>query len=207
MKRICLIIFLAMLLLCACSSSTDVDATEEELANLREKYPYINNNMGFSSLDHVPEGEWASPAQILFIAEVTGNYTYNSVTTNPGTADYQGPMISIGTYYIPIKITEVIGTNQEYKLTDTAAYMSIPEMVFSPDDNFDEGSQFVVLGFDWGEYKGKTQFSISQYTTFYLTDDNHVLSMTDYPMIDAYSGRTLNNFISDMDHVMEKSGW
>ena len=207
MKRIYLIMCLAMLLLCACSSSADVDATEEELATFREEYPYINNNMSSSSLDHVPEDEWASPAQILFIAEVTGNYTYNSVTSNPGTAEYQGPVISMGTYYIPIKITEVIGTNQDYKLTDTAAYMSIPEMVFSPDDNFDEGSQFVVFGFDWGEYKGKTQFSISQYTTFYLTDDNHVLSMTDYPMIDAYSGRALNNFISDMDHVMEKSGW
>lgn len=207
MRRFIPVLFLALAMLCACGEVPAEDASPQHLAELREEYPYINSSLGSYSLNSVPDGAWAKAAQILFVAEIVDDHTYTSEYAYPGTAEDPGPLMTIGTYFIPIKITRVIGVNQDYKLKDEEAYASIARGAFSPGDNFKVGTKLVVFGFDWDEYKGKTEFSLAEFATFYLTDDGYVLSITDYPMIDAYSGRSLENFISDMDYVMEKSGW
>ena len=209
MKRIQMIagkfvLVLLLLLLSACAA--DQKLSEENLVALRAQYPYCSTaNVSKATL---PEELWVKGYDVFAVAELTGDRTKASGTALPNPSADPGLSTNITTYFFPAHLVEILDIRDGCSLNEKDITLSFPGLFYDPRMAFDKGQKLVVFGsLDKSERTGETLIGIGAVMSFYLTDKNYVLSLSDHAQMEQFSGWKLDAFKNEMLRIAEAGGW
>lgn len=184
-------------------------------AVLRERYPFAQSSIASRtpfSLVFPEKDTWLKLTDFVFRAEVVGDWKIHRQTTNPTGDSNNGLDTIVETYYLPVKVTEWLDVRNGKEIPDDQVWVaySFVDFNFSDTTLFPVGSSFVFVGGSprlRHEYYGKPVIGVDTLLTFYLTDNEIVLSFGAEPMINEFSGYSYEDFTSHIKRVAEKSGW
>lgn len=192
------------LLFSACTSENKLSggALEKE----RDRYPYCQTSNG--SIATLPEEFWAKGNDVFVVVELMEGKRETTRTMVPNPDLDPDLSTDVTTYYFPARILEILDIRDGCSLTEEDIVLSFPGLMYDPDMAFDKGQRIVVFGtFEESAEAGKTQLGIGPIMSFYLTDDNYVLSLSSHAQMDQFSGMKLDAFKKEMLHITEVGGW
>ena len=202
-KTALMVVVLLLLLLSACSAEKKLSA--EALKEMRERYPYCRTNASAATL---PEEYWAKGNDVFVVVELTEGKRETTRTMYPNHDLDPDLATDVTSYYFPAKIIEILDIRDGCSLTEADIVLSFPGLLYDPDIAFDKGQRIVVFGtFEEPVEAGKTQLGIGPIMSFYLTDDNYILSLSNHAQMDQFSGMKLDAFKKEMLHITEVGGW
>lgn len=184
-------------------------------AELREQYPFaksgLSSTMSYSVL--FPEKDtWLKLGDYVFRAEVSGDWEFISWVSSPTDKANSGLDTEVVFYLLPVKVTEWLDSRDGQELPGDELWIAYSFVDFNFDDakQFSPGSSFIFDGSPANrisEYKGIPVVGADTLRTFYITDDETVLSFGFEPVTDELSGYSYEEFKGRIKEIAEKSGW
>jgi hypothetical protein len=210
----------AIMLLCnvfiSCGTQ-DTILTKEQIADLRKDYPTIEFNGSSTHADDIFSDDSSYKySDVILRVEILSPMEIE--TTKMAVDAKQTFFDNVKFHYYRVKVNEVIAVNHneitlghkskkenlDLKFPYKEIYLWYPDWC-EPDLKL--GSELVVLGAYSQERDSLPIFSVDSYTSFYLVDGEHMISMTSDAYIDKYSGYTYQSFRNNFIDFAKKYKW
>lgn len=188
---------------------------QKTAAVLREQYPFAQSSIASRTpFSYVfPEKDtWLKLTDYVFRAEVVGDWEIRRRTINPTGDSNNGLDAIVETYYLPVKVTEWLDVRNGKEIPDNQIWVAYSFVDFNYSDAslFPVGSSFVFVGespLQSREYCGKPVIGVDTLLTFYITDNEIILSFGAEQTINEFSGYSYGDFTAQIKRVADKSGW
>ena len=191
-------------LLSACTARNTLSG--EALEKARSHYPYCQN--ADASTAALPEEFWAKGHDVFAVVELTRDRKAATETMYPDQSVDSDLTTDITTYYFPAKVLDIFDIRDGCSLTEEEITLSFPGLLYDPNIAFEKGQRLVLFAaLDESGEAGEVLFEIGPIMSFYLTDDNYVLSLSANPQMDQFSGWKLDALKKEMLRIAEVSGW
>jgi hypothetical protein len=234
--RIAMFCFLVCVLLAAlflgnrfAGNTGNDDLTAREVAALRERYPYFPPGLG----NEVERNDFQLPyggatyATYFLTVEAVGEWFTNRKTmaaTEDG--EFFGDIL---TYYLPVRVVEVSAVNpasetfamerninrishipealQKEGERDEILYLAFSSFDAPAENAVASGDKLLLFASLFYEFEGKTVLSAASRVTFYLTEDEYVISMSQGAAAEFYSGRSYADVKQAFLAEIKNWGW
>ena len=210
-KLLAFSLIFSLLLLASCARAPKPErVSEEELAHLREEYPISDELSPVASYDFDPFQTWEGMAQkttpyTVVVLEITGNRFVNTIYASPfsnAQANAAVGLQRLDGQFIPAKVLKCLGGEFELKEGDKIALGFGANVVAPPailDAAYQAGNRYVCILKDVSSlnlgYTVENAYLATKYQTFYLTDNDVLLTMTSHlACLNECSGMYLDTF-------------
>ena len=214
-----LLLLLTLLLLASCAAAPKPErASEEELARLREEYPISDELSPVASYDFDPCQTWEGLAETtsphtIVVVEITGDRFVNTIYASPFSNAQANAAIGLQRLdgqFFPAKVLKCLGGEFELKKGDEIALAFGANGIAPPailDAAYQTGNRYVCFLKDISDlktsYTVENMYRATKYQTFYLTDDDVLLTMTSYiACMNECSGMYLDAFEQLLPEVL-----
>ena len=207
MVRMVLSILLCVTLLTSCASAGKL--SDSEISQLRERYPVLVNKADpfltkiypdTDTFSNVKESYRRSSIGIIE-ATVLGNDA-STIQIAPAEGMAKETMNLI---FLQLHVDSVIAQPSDRNIQgDISVYVGTRE---NEGDRFAPGTKLVISLFDIGKDTAPEHcpdgYSSSLDTSYYLTEDNHLLAIFDYPGPKEMDGKPLSAFRSEVKNIFK----
>ena len=196
--------FFSLFLLCACTAGGK--RSNEVLKEMRNRYPYCQT--ANASMGKLPEEKWAKGLDIFAIVELTGARTETTEKIHSNQKVDANLTTNVTTHFLQAEVLTILDIRDGCFLTEQEISISFPGILYDPNLAFESGQKLVIFGgIHKSDETGKTVIGIDPIMSFYLTNDNYVLSLSHHEQLDQFSGLKLDAFKKEMLRITELGGW
>lgn len=195
---------IVFLLLSACTAGNTLSG--EALEKARERYPYCKASEALTAT--LPEEYWAKGHDVFAVVELTGDRKATTKTMYSNQSVDSNLTTDVTTYYFPARVLEILDIRDGCSLTEEEITLSFPGLLYDPDIAFEKGQKLAVFAaLDESGESGEVLLEIGPIMSFYVTDDNSVLSLSANAQMDQFSGWKLDSLKEEMLRIAEAGGW
>ncbi len=204
-----LCVLILLFALCACASEPRPERVpDEELALLREQYPYhdaessMGNHLPYETVYPTFERLGSLQFYAALVIECSSDWYMLETYVSPfggETSNARLPQTNIQLLTIDATVEEILWGGEELSTGETITLgYGTTAMVSGKDLQgcIMEGNRYVVLVVDYRDnpYGAENLFNTGKFLTYYPTDQNVLLSVTSVPGADECSGMYVDAF-------------
>jgi len=219
MKKVAFLLCVLLLMSASCQQAEE-RLTDEQVEALREEYPTITVLGSRMNLDDIFSKEAGTCLEnaILQVEVVTPD----EIDTGNMAVDKEETFFSnITTYYYRVKINDIIAVNHNDFTYGDKVGLNIKEdldLSFAYKEiyvcfpgfgapSLKIGDKFVIIGEYAGERDEIPLLSTGSILAFYLTEDMYIMSMSEMPSENRYSGMTYKSFKKRCEEFAQEFKW
>ncbi len=171
---------------------------------MRDHYPYCQPSNAF--MISLPEETFAKIGDVVVVVELTDERKEVTKTEYPNPSVDPNLTTEVTTYFFPAKVLRILDIRDSCSLIEEDITLSFPGLLYDPNITFEEGQRIVVMGV-LKESSGQVLLSIGPNMSFYLTDEEYIMSLSNNKYMDRYSGLKLDAFEKEMFRITKAGGW